>query len=243
MLNIHRPDGTLLYELYNWDGPLVGLDNLRLVSDSAIRRVKFDADGNLLLYAWSDGGNSVLTREPFDLRRPTPRLDGLGMSAWGAGVLSCAYLIKLDPATLRVIGGTLWLAYLKDRDKPNSIWVDTLGFAADGSVCVGGKSAWGLIQTGNALHRGEPTGPYVAVFSRDFTSLRFSSTLPGTGAVDLRDGERWGVVTGRPNGRPRVLFVGGAVDGAPIAGGPQPRFGGGHADGYLLLLDLSRPEK
>ena len=36
-LNIFKPDGTLLYELYNWDGPMVGLNGLRLVSDSSIR--------------------------------------------------------------------------------------------------------------------------------------------------------------------------------------------------------------
>ncbi len=238
-LNVYRLNGKLLYELYQWDGPLVGLDSLRLVSDSAVRRARFDEDGNLLLYAWSDGGNSVLFREPNDLRRVSKQMGRLGFSATGAGSISCAYLIRLDTKTWKVAAGTPWLAYRDKTDKPNSIWVDTLGVAED-SVCVGGNSSWGLIRTGNALDKGEPTGPYVAVFDRDFTTLRFSSTLPGTAQADLRDGCRWGVVRGTVNDKPMVLFVGSAAAGAPTAGGLPSSYGGGDSDGYLLLLDLSK---
>ncbi len=241
-LYVHEPAGKLKYELYHWDGPLIGLDNLRLVSDSVVRLVKYDADGNLILYAWSDGGNSVMYREPFDVRREAKAFKGLGMSAWGAGVLSCAYVIKLDPKDYRVVGGTLWLAYLNDKDKPNSIWIDSLGFAADGSVCVGGKSAWGLVETANKLNPGEPTGPYVSVFNKDYTSLRFSSTLPATGTADVGEGGRWAFAAGKG----RVLCLGSTTGkdpkgtAAPTAGGLKPAFGGGASDGYLLLLDLGK---
>jgi hypothetical protein len=239
ILHVHKADGSLLYELYNWDGPFVGLDNLRLVSDSAIRRVRFDEEGNLVLYAWSDGGNSVMVREPNDIRRESPKWKGLGMSAWGAGVLSCAYIIKIETTNWKVAGGTLWLAYLDNRDRPNSIWVDSLGFARDGSICLGGRSAWGLIQTGNALSKTEPTGPYVSVLSRDCSSLRFSSVMPGTGEVDVRDGERWGIVSGTCNGKTVVLFLGSANQGAP----GETKYAGGHTDGYMLMLDLSTLKK
>jgi hypothetical protein len=248
ILNVHKPDGKLLYELYNWPGPLVGLDNLRLVSGSAIRQVRFDDDGNLVLYAWSDGGNSVLDREPFDVRTTSKKMDGLGFSAWGAEALSCAYLIKVDPKDYRVVSGTLWLAYLNKRNGPNTIGVDSLGCASDGSVCLAGKSAWGLIRTGNAVDDGEPAGTYVAVLSKECSSLRFSSTMPACGTTDVRDGARWGVVRGRLNGKPMALFLGGAVDNeevggtsrpAPTVRALQPDYGGGHSDGYLLLLDLS----
>ncbi len=250
ILNVHKADGKLLYELYNWDGPFVGLDNLRLVSDSAIRLVRFDDDGNLIFYAWSDGGNSVMYREPNDVRTTSKKMDGLGFSAWGANVLSCAYLIKIDPKDYKVVGGTLWLAYLNNRNKPNSIWIDSLGFATDGSICVGGKSAWGLIRTGNALDKGEPTGPYVAVLSKDCSSLRFSSTMPSCGPVDVRNGARWGIVRGTVKGKPMALFLGSADEGeaetqkpAPTLKAMQSNFGGGHSDGYLLLLDLSNAKE
>ena len=246
VLNIHRPDGSLLYELYHWDGPLVGLNNLRLVSDSVVRGVCYDDDGNLLIHAWADGGNSVLLREPTDVRAVSRKLDGLGFSAWGAGVLSSAYLIKIDPRTYKVAGGTLWLAFLRDKNKPNSININTLGFARDGSVCIGGSSAWGLIQTANAFP-GEPGGSYVAVLNKDCTALRFSSNLPATGQAEVTDGARWAVVSGVQNGRARVLFLSGAVDQedsyglrpAPTLNPRQPKFGGGFSDGHILLLDLS----
>jgi hypothetical protein len=245
-LYVHRPDGKLRYELYHWDGPLVGLDNLRLVSDSEIRLLKYDADGNLIVYAWSDGGNSVMYREPFDVRTTAKNFKGLGMSAWGAGVLSCAYVIKLDPKDYRVIGGTLWLAFTATPDKPNSIWIDTLGFAGDGSVCAGGKSAFGLVETGNRLNTGEPAGPYVAVFNADTTSLRFCSALPGTAAAEVAETGRWAFVRGKQNGKEVVLCVGSAGEkddkgrAPPATDAAGGKFGGGAADGYVLLLELGK---
>jgi hypothetical protein len=207
--------------------------------------VRYD-DGNLLLCAWSDGGNSVMEREPTDVRTLSKKMGGLGFSARGAGALSCAYLIKIDAKDYKVAGGTLWLAYLAKGDRPNSIWVDSLGLGPDGSVCFGGNSAWGLIRTGNALDKGEPAGPYVAVLSKDCASLRFSSTMPSCGVVDARNGARWGVVRGTVKGKPMALFVGSADEGGEETKAPAPTlrpvqkgFGGGHSDGYLLLLDLS----
>jgi len=247
-LNIYHSNGKLKHELYHWDGPLVGLDTLRLVSDSVVRALKYDEDGNLVIYAWSDGGNSVMYREPFDVRTTAKEFKGLGMSAWGAGVLSCAYIIKIDPKTYRVSGGTLWLAFLQDKDKPNSIWVDNLSFAKDGSILAGGRSAGGLIQTGNKITSGEAGGHYVAVFSKDCSSLRFCSALPATGKVELGETARWGFVSGTVNGKPMVLCLGSAAENemqqekpipAPAVGGGRAKFGGGTTDGYMLMLDLS----
>ncbi|HMJ89970.1 MAG TPA: hypothetical protein VK530_09145, partial [Candidatus Acidoferrum sp.] len=194
-LNIHKPDGALRYELYNWDGPLVGLNDLRLVSDSAIRGATYDHDGNLLIHGWSDGANSVLLREPTDAFTPAKNMTGLGFNADGAGVLICAYVIKIDAKDYRVAAGTLWVGYLHDRDKPNSVTINAMGLAPDGSVCLAGNSAWGLIQTGNAFPS-DPSGNYVAVMSSDLRSLRFSSTMPATGQTELNDGARWGVASG-----------------------------------------------
>jgi hypothetical protein len=245
-LNIYKPDGTLLYELYNWDGPLVGLNDLRLVSDSAIRGITYDADGGLLLHAWSDGGNSVLYREPNDVFTTSKNMTGLGLTAWGAGVLSCAYVIRIDPQTYKVAAGALWVGYLRDRNKPNSVTINSLGVASDGSVCVAGSSASGLIQTGNAFP-GEASGNYVAVMSKDLSSLRYCSTLPATGQTDLSDDKHWGFASGTVNGKTRLMILSGAIatDGssaAPTKNALQEKFGGGFSDGHLLLLDLSAPQ-
>src|SRR5262245_17460301 len=51
-----------------------------------------------------------MTREPNDVRT-TVAPKGLGINAAGAGVLSCAYLIKIEPKNYRVTGWTIWLAF------------------------------------------------------------------------------------------------------------------------------------
>ena len=250
-LDIFKPDGALLYQLYNWGGPLVGLNNLRLVSDTAIRGVAYDAQGNLLFHAWSDGGNSVALREPMDLRRDA-KMGGLGFSAWGAGVLSLAYVVKVDTKSWKVIGGTPWMSYKKDSNKPNSARVTALAAAADGSVCFVGDSTHGLIQTGDAIGGGEPGGAFVAVLNGDCSSLRFSSAMPACARTIVDDSSadraRWGIVSGKLNGKPVALFLCGAAeknDGydqnpPPAVNARQPKFGGGATDGFVLLLDLSK---
>ena len=252
-LNIHKPDGTLRYQFYDWGGPFVGLDNLRQVSDSAVRLVTHDPDGGILLQAWSDGGNSVMTTQPFDVRAGAGH-KGLGLNAAGAGVLSCAYLISLDPKTYRIRSWTFWSG-LSERGKPNSIWLDAMTRSPDHSLCIAGKGAWGIWQTRNRLTEAAPWGGYVAVFGEDFGRLRFSSVIPGAGAAEINDGAAqrgggWGVAVGTVDGRTRVLYLSGTTDGreedgkpvaTPVRNPAQAKYGGGWCDGYALLLELPPP--
>jgi hypothetical protein len=247
-LNILNPDGSLKYQLYDWGGPYVGLDNCRQVSDSAVRAVTHDNDGNIFIYAWSDGGNSVMTTEPTDVRTPVaPK--GLGITSAGAGVLSCAYLIKIEPKEYKTIGWTLWLAF--NRGKPNSVWISALGYADDGSVCFGGTSALGLWQTSNKLTDGTPAGNYITVLTPDMSAVRYCSAIPGAGMAVIGNDDRqcWGVASGSVKGKPRALFFGGAkadeevygvVSKTPVKNALQDNFGGGWCDGYVVMLDLSK---
>lgn len=254
-LNIYKPDGKHLYQLYDWGGPMVGTDRLREVSDTAIRGVVYDPEGNLIITAWSDGGNSVARREPMDINRMHGKFEkGLGFSNWGANVLSAAYIIKIDTKTYKVMGGTLWSAYLSgEKDKPNSIWIDTLGFASDGSAVIAGRSASGLIRTGTHLTQlgypadMPPAGDYITVLNPDLTSLRFSVSYFGAGKVILGDGDRWGFASGKVKGRHKLLALTGAkAEGEayavkvpmPSLKGPQTKYGGGLLDGYFVQLDL-----
>jgi len=252
-LNIHRTDGGLKRQFYDWGGPYVGLDNCRQVSDTAIRYVAHDPDGSIVLYAWSDGGNSVATTQPFDVREPVG-LRGLGMTTAGAGVLSAAYIIRLDPRDYRVTAWTLWLP--NDRKgKPNSIWIEQLARVPDGSLAFAGKSAWGVWQTKDKLTDAEPHGEYLAVLTEDFSGLRYSSVIPGVGAADVNDGaatrgSSWGIATGTVKGKSRVLFLAGATAGrtdegksiaTPTRKPAQEKFGGGRSDGYVILMELATP--
>lgn len=254
-LNIHNPDGSLKHRFYDWGGPYVGLDNCRQVSDTAVRYVTHDRDGSILMYLWSDGGNSVATTQPFDVREPVG-IRGLGMTTAGAGVLSAAYLVRLDPQDYRVTAWTVWLANdSSPRNRPNSIWVEQLARASDGSLAFAGKSAWGVWQTKDKLTDAEPENEYLAVLNEDFSGLRYSSVIPGTGAADLNDGAAsrgsgWGIATGSVNGKSRVLFLAGSTGGrderdkmipSPTRNAVQAKFGGGRSDGYVLLMELAKP--
>ncbi len=241
--NVFNPDGTRRHQLYDWLGPFVGLDRLRLVSDTAVRRVTFDSEGNIVLYLWSDGGNSVALREPFDIYRTSPRIDGLGMGAWGAGVLSAAYLVKIDPLTYQIKNGTMWMSYLEEKNKPNSAWIDQLAFAPDDSACFTGRAASSIIQTENRLSPAQ-SGQYVAILRSDLSSIRFSSAIPGTGtAISGNAIETWGTASARFGKKQRVLFLTGSSgesDGfeTPVVNSTQQAYGGGWSDGYALLLEM-----
>lgn len=247
-LNIFRPDGSHYLELYHWPGPFVGTNYFRLVSDSAVRGVAFDQQGDLFIHAWSDGGNSVMTRQPFDIHRDHRKFDeGLSYSIWGANVLSVAYIMRLNPETWEVDAGMRYVGYLRDSNRPNGLSVDSMEIAHNGAVCVAGGSAWGFIQTPNSFFPETGGGPYISIFNRDLTHLHFASVVLSAGESVLSEGRRWGVASGRVNGKDRILYLSGAIAEstaygttapAPSVNPAQRGFGGGYLDGHFILLEL-----
>ncbi|GDY13383.1 hypothetical protein LBMAG53_22610 [Planctomycetota bacterium] len=252
-LHLLKPDGTLFRQLYEWPGPHMGLENCRLISDSAIRAVTHDKDGNILIYAWSDGGNSCMLNQPTDVRRRAG-FPGLGLNAAGAHATSFAYLVRIEPKDFQIVGWTFWCT--KYGGRANGIGIDCIALADDGAVCITGGAAWGLIQTENriAAKDAEPAGRYLAVLSADMSRARLVSALPGTGAAIL-DGDPVGsgkslchIATGSQGGKNRALFLCGAakeddvygwVSPTPLTRPLQGSFAGGLSDGWLAIVDLS----
>lgn len=185
-----NPDGSFAWSAYDWTGPVVGVEFLRLVSDSAVTGVHASNTGKLLLSGWSDGGNSVFTRQPYDLRKPA-RVGGTASSIWGAGVLSVAYLIQMNADTMEVDGVTRFLSYLPGSDTPNSISIRSFHQLDSGDVAVLGGSAFGLIETHDAWfnpwwiqyqtnqHAQARGGPFLAVYREGLQEFRLSTLLPG----------------------------------------------------------------
>jgi len=248
ILNVHEPDGRLRYQLYDWGGPYVGLDNCRQVSDSAVRLVQHDNEGNVSFFAWSDGGNSVMTSMPQDVRMGVG-LRGTGLNAAGANVSSFGYIVKLEPKDYRPIGYTFWCA--RYNGKPNGITVTNMGKTDDGSLAFSGGSAWGLIQSPNFIGKSEPAGNYVAVLSPDMSGVRFCSAIPavGTGVAGNDDSDVVGIGSGTVDGKPLVVFTAGVQEKGdtyghiappPTVNAAQEKFGGGNSDGWFLVLDLSK---
>lgn len=252
-LHLLKPDGTLFRQLYEWPGPHMGLENCRLISDSAIRAVTHDKDGNILIYAWSDGGNSCMLNQPTDARRRAG-FPGLGLNAAGAHATSFAYLVRIEPKDFQIVGWTFWCT--KYGGKANGIGIDHIALADDGAVCISGGAAWGLIQTDNriAAKDAEPAGRYIAVFSADMSRARFVSAVPGTGTTIL-DGDPAGagkslchIATGSQRGKTRALYLCGAgkeddvygwVSPTPLVNPLQKAFAGGLSDGWFAIVDLS----
>jgi len=255
VLFVYNDRGEHTDVFYRWSEKLVGQNSCRLVSDSSVRLLRYDNDGNLLVAGWSDGGNTVFEYLPYDLRtRVSAKTgnDGLGFSTWGAGVGSFCHLIKIDPRTGEPLGKTLFVAYLKGSNKPNGLRVSDMNSGADGSLLLGGSSSYGLIETGahkvNTLDWESDDyigGPFVAVLTKKMDSIRFSSCIPGGGAVSLsRQSKKvqgkWGTRSAVVNGKPMALFICGAKqsDKFKALNTAQPQFGGGKLDGLYLVLEL-----
>lgn len=144
VLDLYSFNGKPYARFYDWHGPLVGTDWFRLVSDSAVRAGCFMPNGDILVYLWSDGGNTVASRNPVDLRKGVANT-GLRMSMAGATVGSFCHIVRINPNDYQDCSYTLWAAYLSH--KPNSIFLDRLAGAGDGKVMVAGRAAGFLVQT------------------------------------------------------------------------------------------------
>ena len=248
LLHKFDAEGRPVWTAWNWTGPIVGTERFRLVSDSAVRQMRLGAGGDLIVGGWSDGGNSVFFRQPYDLTeaRPSSRF---GDSVWGAGVLSVAHIMRLDTETMELKAGTTFLAYHAFVNKPGSARLSDLHQLPDGRVVFCGGSGYGLIETPDAWvrawsveHAEAPEtarvkgGPFFAMLSPDFDELLFSSVVPG--ARDTRLAVRGD----------QVLLYGAAASRESAYGMDEPTrlanppegfgtYGGGDTDGYLMLID------
>lgn len=240
------PEGYMAWRVYDFDGPLVGTSHYRLVSDSSCRVANFNDEGQLAMYIWSDGGNSIATRNPIDLDRPTDS-KGIGMSVWGAGVGSYAHLVRFDPNTCDKVFYSFWASYLpggsgRTPSKPNSITVDNMLALKTGETAVTGGSASYLVQTPMNWYKLEDCpfggrGPYVTLFNKSFTNALFSSALPEAEPTGMADNENGFIV---------VSSVKAPADQhgneMPAKEALQDAFGGGKLDGHIFLMTLPQPK-
>lgn len=253
VLFIFNDKGEHTDEFYRWNPKLVGLNCFRLVSDSDVRVLSYDNEGNLLVVGWSDGGNSVFEYSPYDLKRSAypEGTKGLGFSLWGAGVGSFCHIMKIDPRSGEPLGKTIFVGYLKSKNVPSGLGVDTVDSGVDDTLLMGGGSAYGLIETGNKVNTMDWQaddyigGPFVAILTPKMDSIRFSSCMPGGGNVDLTRHNKgsygkWGIGSGSAGGKPMALFVCGArqAEKFKMINCPQKEFGGGKLDGQYVILEL-----
>jgi|GEM_PF-2513501 len=240
-------DGKVAWTAYNWTGPIVGMDFYRDVSDSAVRKVRFGNNGDIYIVGWSDGGNTVLRKQPYDLDKGLPGRGAFDdMSA--AQVGSFCHILKMDAKTSHVTARTMIIPYHPFTNRPNSAGVSDMLELPDGRLVVTGGSAYGLIETRDAwvepwavkAEKDKATarphgGPFMMIFSSDLAVLEFSSLTPAVSGQFLaqRDG--------------KLLLSGGAtaamesynVRHTPIVKNALQEKHGGGTDGYLMLIDTN----
>ena len=140
------------------------------------------------------------------------------------------------------------------KNTPNSARIGVLRqVSGEGAIAFAGRSASGLIQTGdNLFGEGTPGGPYVTILDDHMADMRFSSILPACGEVKFYEhpgtDERWGMGVRTVGGRRKLAVVCGAVEEKGYYTDPkpapttddavQPGYGGGATDGYLIVFDL-----
>ena len=240
--------GERVWKLWEW--PSKGLRDGKgtddgLVSDSSIRGLKVAPNGDLIMIGWSDGGNSVFTRQPRDVEKSSGKSKG-PFTTWGMkSANSLAYLMRIDPRTFHQKAWSYWVTYVPDsfgspkhRGAPNFAGIEDLEILENDCVAFSGVAATGLISTPNAFykHKGPNKygGSFVAVAKEDFSEMRFSSYLPGykiAGMAPVRDGLVVVGTTAKDDGRTNQ-----EPTPPPVVNAIQEEFGGGAFDGHIILL-------
>lgn len=187
-----NPEGKIEWTGYSWTGPVVGVDQLRLVSDSSVSRILVRDDGKLLVSGWSDGGNTVLAYQPYDLRRKIKDSGGFCSSTWGASGLTVriANLWTMDPKTMEVDFHTQYVGYVPTSDLPTLINIYSMYPMANGEIAVTGGGWIGFVETHDAWvkpwyienrtdeHVHARGGPFFTLFTPDFKKARIATFTP-----------------------------------------------------------------
>ena len=242
-------NGEKVWKLWEWpskslrDGVTPGVQGE--VADSSARAMDVTPSGDLLVGCWSDGGNTVLTKQPTDATRKIPtapfRMDGSGMK----GANSLAHILRIDGKTLEAKVYALWVAYFpgnfedpRKRGSPNGARIRQIKALPGGAVAIAGSAASVLVQTPGAFYKypGDGRGyggECVVVYTSDFSQLLFSSYLPGCENTSLWPTSKGLVVVGRSRGND------GAKDPTPtpVLNALQGERKG-DLDAHVMLLEL-----
>jgi hypothetical protein len=241
--------GEKLWKLWEWapkslrDGVTPGVQGE--VSDSSPRALDVGANGELLVGGWSDGGNSLFLKQPTDATKKVPdaplHIDASNMK----GANSLAHIMKIDGTTLEASMHTFWVAYFpggfsdaRKRGTPNGARIRQIKSLPGGAVAIVGSAASVLVQTPNAFYKypGDGRGyggDVVVVFDKDFSTMLFSSYLPGCENASLWPTEKGLIVVSRSKGD----------DGAkeptrtPVQDAIQSEKKG-ETDAHIMLLEL-----
>lgn len=240
-------DGTVVMALYDWSGPVVGLDVSRQVSDSLGMKVWPDRAGDIFLNGKSDGGNTCYANIPYDITKHHNKYGAINdMSAASVGLYSS--FLRISAKTHDVTSATWLIGYHPILDYPSAGVADDVTELDNGLVAIAAGFSYGMIETQDSwyptyLNRkanpdltiGNPRGgPALCVLTPDLKKMVFASIVPSVKPMR---------VASQGN---RIVISGSSPEHAaayedevePIIKEPvQAAYGGGGTDAYLMLVD------
>lgn len=239
--------GELRDRYYDWRASLAFQPAIDRSAAAGVTQAEYLPDGQILIGAPARGGRSVLACNPCDITAPAgrrgvlPAADMAPESYQGAlGV----HLARFDPAHPENCAYKRWVG-VSGRETSGEMTLDGLRALNGGQTAVWGMSGGTPPATATVAAVGtnaavvanlkrKPGTPYLTVFSRDFSGLLWSGLLPRCRVSGVAASPR-GVVAVSAFRKPwkTELFE-------PVAApGAQQSFGGGYADGHILLLEVS----
>jgi hypothetical protein len=245
-------NGKQVWTAWGWSGPICGVEQFRLVSDSSVTRINVAADGSLTLVAWSDGGNTVVSHQPYDMRIPT-KVSGFCSSTWGAAggiTVRIAHIIHMDQDTMEIDYSTKYIGYRPAADMPTLLNIYDMTRTDYGEVAVTGgcwnafvetQDAWTTpwwVESRTDKHAKTKGGPFFTLFREDFSTPRMATIMPGVCGLQLATKGRYVLMYGGATGRRRPddpRWTRRHYD-IHLKNAIQPTRGG-DVDGYLCLVD------
>jgi hypothetical protein len=184
-------DGTLAWQRYGFSAGVV--KGAGLAADSEGRRLAMGGDGMLYVAGFTDGGNSIFGRDPADINRVLSTSELIKYDSYNnpfniSGAKSLAWYGRFDPASGTLLRGQWLLTRLSDG-KGNSISIQGLAAAADGTLavvgsaacCLQGRSTMQLF--GQTLGSYESGEPFVLIVHPAFTQRYVWTALAAPGAT------------------------------------------------------------
>jgi hypothetical protein len=202
-----------------------------LVSDAAIRSIRVDPEGDILIAGIGDGGNSILRQDPRDYTRSVSGKDGPlrgKVHSFPGRVLFWGLVGRVDRRSGALLGGNHLSGWKRTRrgTRLAEAWATDLRGLSDGRVLVVGRHTVGFDASDDAFATGD-RGGFVRLYTEEFR-LVSSSTFSGAAPMELALRGRRGVLVGRISAaRPLTKST------------PLPP--GGGQDAFLMVVEVNQP--
>ena len=228
-------EGENLWKNYDFNNADISQENL--MADTRGTRIAIGGDGKLYASYKINGGtgSSILSRDPNDLSQTLTDDRKIENDSYNTptnvGSIQMVWYGRYDLNNGDLIKGQSLLGRLPNG-KGNSVNIESITAAEDGTVILGGGAAFGIANRNEQTIEGQPVGDYlglanadgyIAIISSDFQERLSWTPISDGGAVVVatRDGKTAAVTT---------------TDSSQITHNAIQDTGGGNNDGYLLVI-------